>query len=76
MAIPKTIVFIQTKNTVCKIYSFLILSAFKSAYVGLYHASLTEYTKSHLRQEFHRQVSLRCLVSTVAFGMVRMHTIM
>ena len=71
MGVPKTIVFVQSKNAACKIFSFLKLSAFRSAYVGMYHASLTEFTKSHLRHEFRQQGPLRCLVSTVAFGMVR-----
>ena len=36
----------------------------------MYHASLTEGTKTEVRRLFSGQSSLKCLVSTVAFGMV------
>ena len=37
--------------------------------VDMYHASLTEETKMEVRGLFSGQSVLKCLVSTVAFGM-------
>ena len=36
----------------------------------MYHASLTHETKAHCQREFSENGSVRCLVATVAFGMV------
>lgn len=69
-SIPKTIIFTQTKNAACKVYSFLRSLAFKREYVDMYHASLTKCTKSSVQERFSGNTSLRCLVATVAFGMV------
>ena len=41
----------------------------------MYHASLTGETKSHCQREFMKDGSIRCLVATVAFGMVRVYMI-
>ena len=38
--------------------------------VDMYHASNTEGTKAQIRNDFSGQTQLRCLVSTIAFGMV------
>lgn len=68
--IPKILLFVQTKNIACKVYGFLISTAFSSSYVGMYHASLTHFTKERIRADFQGNTNLRCLVATVAFGMV------
>lgn len=36
----------------------------------MYHASLIENTKAQIQSAFSGQSSLKCLVSTIAFGMV------
>ena len=69
--IPKTIIFTQTKNMACRVYDVLKKSAFKSHYVSMYHASLIQRTKSFVQRQFGTDEScLRCLVATIAFGMV------
>lgn len=45
-------------------------SAAKSSFVGAYHASLTQQTKSHVQQQFQGSSNMRCVVATIAFGMV------
>ena len=66
-ACPKTIVYTLTKNTACKVYDMLSQAARES--LGLYHASLTKETKCQTHEKF-KNGSIRCLVSTIAFGMV------
>ena len=69
--IPKTIVYVQTKDMAWKVYHFLQEAALKRCYLGMYHANLTSSTKSSVYQSFKGGSStLRCLVATVAFGMV------
>ena len=67
---PKTLIFTQTKNTACKVFCLLSNSASKKECVGMYHASLTHETKAYCQREFSENGSVRCLVATVAFGMV------
>ena len=68
--IPKTIIFTQTKDMARKVY-VLKKSAFKSHYVSMYHASLTQRTKSFVQRQFGTNEScLQRLVATIAFGMV------
>ena len=68
---PKTIIFTQSKDLACKIAYTLQQSAAKKNYVGVYHASLTQHTKCAIQEGFSSATSsLRCLVATVAFGMV------
>lgn len=68
--IPKTLIFVRTKNNACKVYGVLNTAACHSSYVGMYHASLTNQTKEKVRTDFQGDTKLRCLVATVAFGMV------
>lgn len=69
--IPKTLIFTKAKDMTCKVYSFLINSVFKKHWIGMYHASLTQVTKSFVQRQFQNDKSeLRCLVATIAFGMV------
>ena len=69
--IPKMIVYVQTKDMAWKVYSFLQRESEKRCYVTVYHANLTQTTKSMVYQEFSSpSSSVRCLVATVAFGMV------
>ena len=73
--IPKILLlFVQTKNMACKVYGCLISAAFSNSYVGMYHASLTHFTKERIRADFQGNTKLRCLVATVAFGMVGIHS--
>ena len=68
---PKTIIFTRSKDLACKIAYTLQQSAVKKNYVGVYHASLTQHTKRVIQEGFSSATSsLRCLVATVAFGMV------
>ena len=54
-----------------KVYLFLRNAAKRNAYVGMFHASLTESTKSSVQAQFKSpQSQLRVLCATVAFGMV------
>lgn len=69
-SIPKTLIFVRTKNDGCKLYGWLAECASHKRLVGLYHASLTQATKYYLQSNFKKQSDLRCLVATVAFGMV------
>ena len=68
--IPKSIAYAQTKNLACKIYR-LLSSAHNRKSVGLYHADISKSNKTLTHHEFSRADSeLKCLVSTVAFGLV------
>ena len=69
-SIPKILIFVRTKNDACKVYGVLNTAAYCSKYVGMYHASLTSQTKLIIRTDFQGNTQLRCLVATVAFGMV------
>ena len=68
--IPKTIIFCQTKNNVCKVYKCLQSTAKNKQSVGMYHASMTRNSKTVVQNEFEQNSSLRVLTATVAFGMV------
>ena len=69
--IPKSIVYAQTKNSACKIYRLLSSFAHSRKNVGLYHADISKSNKALTHHEFSRGGSeLKCLVSTVAFGLV------
>ena len=66
--IPKTIVF-ATTNVVCRCYAMLSKRAVQRKYVGMFHASMAPMTKATRVVDFTNG-TIRCLVSTVAFGMV------
>ena len=62
---------INTTHVVVKLYNFQSKAASVQGMVSMYHATLTEETKRFLRQQFFLPSSdLRCLVATVAYGMV------
>ena len=68
---PKMIIYTQTKDVTCKVFSHLRKSAPKKHWIGMYHASLTEKTKIFMQRQFQNNESqLRCLVATIVFGMV------
>lgn len=67
---PKTIVFCTTKNYCSKVYYCLSKGACDKHAVSMYHASLTQDTKSKVHDNFKCGAQLRCLSATVAFGMV------
>lgn len=69
--IPKMLVYVQTKDMAWRLYSHMQREAAKRCYVGVYHANLTQTTKSIVYQDFRSSgSSMRCLIATVAFGMV------
>ena len=69
--IPKSIVYIQTKNSACKIYRLLSVSALNRKRVGLYHADISKANKAFTHREFSRTDSdLKCgCYHCVWFGM-------
>ena len=70
-SIPKTLIFCRWKETAANIYCFLSYSAACREHVSMYHASLTEHSKREIYIHFSSRFSrLRCLVATIAFGMV------
>ena len=70
-SIPKTLIFCCRKETAANIYRFLSYSAASREHVTMYHASLTERSKREIYIRFSsRSSQLRCLVATIAFGMV------
>lgn len=72
--IPKTIIFAPTKTSVCKIYSMLAKHSVDNKYIRMFHASLTPSTKAVCVVDF-KSGRIRCLVSTIAFGMVRFQNV-
>lgn len=71
VAFPKTLIFCKHKRTVCDVLFHLRRAVKSSEFVTMYHASLSEETKQHVFSVFSSAHSqLRCLVSTIAFGMV------
>ena len=69
--IPKTIIFSGTKELTVKAYHYLKSAASFPHYVGAYHADLTQHSKHFVLQQFMSSSSeMRCLCSTIAFGMV------
>lgn len=68
---PKTVIFCPQKRTVCDVYDHLKSAAKSASFINVYHASLSDETKEHVYHSFSCVGSqLRCLISTVAFGMV------
>ena len=68
---PKVVVFCSRKDAVSTIFQFLRQSAKTKESVAMYHASLTDDTKKHIYTDFSTPHStIRCLVATIAFGMV------
>ena len=63
-SIPKTIA--------CRVFLFLkSASVSHPEHVDMYYASLTEANKASVQSMFSGGTSLRYLVATIAFGMVR-----
>ena len=70
-SIPKTLIFTLTKESAWKVFHVLQRAAVKNYYVGMYHADQTQQTKLFIQQTFSSPHSnTRCLVATIAFGMV------
>ena len=68
---PKTLVFCKTKAQCVKVYMLLSSMSSHRGLVSMYHATLSEETKEFLYRHFSaRHSDLRCLVCTIAFGMV------
>ena len=71
---PKTIIFCQTKEITSKIYTYL--SCYQKDRIGMYHASLTKETRQHVYRLYCDPGSqLRCVIATIAFGMVNALTL-
>ena len=63
--------YVPTKDNAWKLYHHLQKESANKDFVGMYHANLTSNTKLAVYSDFRRiDSSLRCLVATVAFGMV------
>lgn len=72
--IPKTLIFCQTKDMAVKVYSELLQhTAFKDS-ISMYHASLSEATKLAIQHRYGHTDLLKCVVATVAFGLVSVCT--
>ncbi len=72
---PKTLIFCKQKKTVCDVYFHLRHMLKSASLLAVYHASLSAETKEHVSSLFSSTDSqLRCLVSTIAFGMVSIDT--
>ena len=70
-SLPKTLIFCRTKDAAVNVYRLLINSAHYKECVGMFHASLTQDTKTTTVENFQsRNSPLWFLVATVAFGMV------
>ena len=68
---PRTVIFCTRKNTVSNIFEFLYDCAKDKRFVAMYHASLSDATKSEIYADFSTQQShICCLIATIAFGMV------
>ena len=50
--IPETIVFCRTKEVTCKVYEFLLCATRKRDYIAMYHANLTQHTKTYVWDNF------------------------
>ena len=70
---PKIIIYTLTKNNACKVHKILS-RAVNSTCVRVFHGSFTQATKNHIHSEFQKDGAVRCLVSTIAFGMVGNNT--
>lgn len=69
--IPKVIVYVQSKDIATKLYRHFLGESVSPLTVDVYHANLTPETKSRVYKEFKSNRScIKCLVATVAFGMV------
>ena len=68
--VPKTLIFTKTKKDACRVYSKLTKQTRDKKYVSMFHASQAQSTKSFRINQL-KCGSLRCLICTIAFGMVR-----
>ena len=74
---PKTLLYVSSKNMACKIYHHLKAASGDKQSVGIYHADLTPSFKFSVYQQFSALTSrVWCLVATVAFGMVCVPTLL
>ena len=70
-SIPKTVIFFSTKALVLRAYMYLQNRAYHKRYVGAYHSTLREETKQFVARSFSSATAeMRCVCSTIAFGMV------
>ena len=71
LSIPKILIYFGSKELVVKAYHFLQNKAHHKHYVGAYHASLSDETRHFVSNQFASSASeLRCVCSTIAFGIV------
>ena len=69
--IPKTVIFCRRKDMVAVLYKHLRSCSKIPDSVSMFHASLTDETKKSIYSTFTSSSStLRCLISSIAFGMV------
>ena len=70
--IPKTLIFCKTKAQCVKISNMLTKVTAHKGLTTMYHATLSDETKKFIYYNFITAGSdLRCIVCTIAFGMVR-----
>ena len=70
--IPKTLIFCKTKAQCVKIRNMLTKVTAHKGLTTMYHATLSDETKKFIYYNFITAGSdLRCIVCTIAFGMVR-----
>ena len=73
--VPKTVVYTQTKDYACKVYGLLCASTHTRKGVGLYHAAMSKSNKLITHQQFSTSnSSIRCLVATIAYGLVYLYS--
>ena len=70
LSISKTIIFCADQNIACKLYGWLLQNTAMKGVGSMYQANLTGTTKREIQCMFQKASNLRCLVATVAFGMV------
>ena len=67
--IPKTVIF--CRRTLWQYFTNTFVHFPRSQIVSMFHASLTDETKKSIYSKFTSSTStLRCLISSIAFGMV------
>ena len=67
---PKTLIFCKTKSQCVRVFNVITKICGSRRMISMYHASLSEETKQSLRVQITNILDMRCLVCTIAFGMV------
>lgn len=73
-SLDDSLLFCQTKGVVVKVYLPLSQCTAFWHHISMYHASLSEATKLAIQHRYGHTNLLKCVVSTVAFGLVSVCT--